>query len=130
MTFACLWCNKRFIRGPAADRDSIDFCVYKDRSMPEVEEEIRQAKFADPKLPIIPIDREYVIPPILHAKIKIGNELFSRLLDIGGKFRSFQRVISEKRLNVNRQEEGIIYSRFHGNDIKRLCVAIDDLSGE
>lgn len=129
MTFPCLWCSKRFVRGAAADRDSIDFVVYKDRSMAEVEEEIRRTKYAEPKEPIIPIDREYVVPPILHAKIKIGNELFSRLLDVAGGSIDFKRAINETMLNVNRHDEGVIYSRFHGNDIKRLCASIDELSG-
>lgn len=129
MTFACLWCSKRFIRSAAADRDSIDFTIYEDRSNPAVEEEIRRQKFAPPKPPIIPIDRDRVIPPILHAKIKIGNEIFERLHKIAGDYPDFQRVLKEKHLDVDRHGEGIIYSRFNGNDIKRFCAAAEDLAG-
>lgn len=128
MTFPCLWCSKRFVRSHSADHDSIDFVVYKERSDPEVEEEIRKFKFAPPKATIIPIDRDYVIPPILHAKIKIGNELFSRLLEIADKSPNFQRLIKEKHLDVNRHAEGVIYSRFNGNDIKRFCAATEDFA--
>lgn len=130
MTFPCLWCNKRFVRGAAADRDSIDFVVYKDRSVPEVEEEIRRFKFVASKSPIIPLDRSYVVPPILHAKILIGNELFSRLLVAAEHSQSFQNLIKNKHLDVNRHAEGLIYSRFNGNDIKRFCAAIEDLASK
>jgi hypothetical protein len=79
MTFGCLWCSKRFIRGREA-QDAIDFTVYEPRSSLQAEAEIRKLKFAQPKEHLVAIDRDYVIPPILHAKIKIGNDLFDRLL--------------------------------------------------
>lgn len=130
MCFGCLWCNKRFIRGREAegDKDSIDFTVYNDRSIPQVEEEIRKWKLAPPKAKRISIDRDRVIPPVLHAKIKIENVLYDRLDAIGGDLPEFQAILSQWKLKVNRHKEGIIYSRFHGNDIKRLCLAIDDLA--
>lgn len=83
MTYACLWCNKRFVRGAGA-QDSIDFFIYEERSDPVVENEIRKMKFAPPKEIIIDIKRNMVIPPVLHFKIKIGNALFDRL--VGKRF--------------------------------------------
>lgn len=130
MTYGCLWCAKRFDRRPQANKDSIDFVVYEERSNPEIEEEIRRQKFAQPKEILIDIDRDRVIPPILHAKIKIGNELFSKLATIAEDSLEFVAVLKKCKLDVNRHEEGIIYSRFHGNDIKRLCQSVDDLAGK
>lgn len=130
MTFCCLWCSKRFVRSAEADKDSIDFAVYEDRSNPEVEEEIRRFNFAKPKKTLIDIDRDRVVPPILHAKIKIGNELFERLTAIAGESEAFKTVTNKWKLNVNRKEEGIIFSRFHGNDIKRLCQSVEDMAGK
>lgn len=39
-------------------------------------------------------------------------------------------MISECKLDVNRHDEGIIFSRFHGNDIKRLCKSTESLASE
>jgi hypothetical protein len=118
------------VRSTEADRNSIDFTIYKKRSDPTVEDEIRSFKFKPPKDPIIPIDRDFVVPPVLHAKIMLGNELFSRLLGIAGKSPAFQQVIKKQNLDVNRHEEGIIYSRFNGNDIKRLCESTEFLASK
>uniref|UniRef100_A0A914DDB9 Uncharacterized protein n=1 Tax=Acrobeloides nanus TaxID=290746 RepID=A0A914DDB9_9BILA len=81
-----------------------------------------------PKDPIIPIDRDFVVPPVLHAKIMIGNELFSRMQGINGKSPAFQQVIKEQRLDVNRHKTGLIYSRFNGNVIKRLYESTEVLA--
>ena len=114
--------------GATADKDSIDFVVYRDSSEPALEEEIKNFKFAPPKAPIIPIAREFVVPPVLHFKIKVGNELFSRLLNIEGKNPAFRRVLKDKNLEVDRHAEGIIYSRFNGNDVKRFCDSTEELA--
>lgn len=79
MTYGCYKCSKRFTKGKGAT-DSIDFNVYEPRSNPKVEEEIKKTRFVAPKERIIDIDLDFVIPPVLHSKIKIGNELFERLL--------------------------------------------------
>lgn len=140
MIFACLWCNKRFVRGPGA-HSSVDFFVYENRSNPEIEDEIKRMKFAPPKEKIIDVPREMVVPPVLHAKIKVGNALFDRLASGEMLFnflnlyfkaaaenqQDFNAVLKKRKLDVNRHDEGVIYSRFHGNDIKRLCQAIGDL---
>lgn len=116
------------MRGAAADKDSIDFVVYKDRSDSAVEGEIKALKFAQPKQPIVPIHRDFVVPPVLHFKIKVGNELFSRLQAIAGESQNFIRVIKDKSLDVDRHAEGIIYSKFNGNDVKRFCDSIEKLA--
>lgn len=130
MTYGCLWCFKRFDRRAQADKDSIDFVLYEERSNAEVEEEIRKLKLAHPKEKLIDVDLDRVVPPILHAKIKIGNELFSKLSTAAGNSPEFESVLKKCKLDVNRHEEGMIYSRFNGNDIKRLCRSIDALAGK
>lgn len=130
MTFGCLWCCKRFDRRAKADKNSIDFALYEERSSPEAEEEIRRHKLVQTKEKLIDIDLDRVVPPILHAKIKIGNELFSRLAAIIGDAPEFASVLKKCKLDVNRQKEGIIYCRFHGNDVKRLCLSVDELAGK
>lgn len=129
MCFGCLWCFKMFIKSEDADLNNIDFTVYKDRSLPEVEKEIRAWKKTAPKCTIIDICRRRVIPPVLHSKIKIGNELFNRLSSIGDSLPEFRAVVTKWKLNVDRKKENIIYARFHGNDIKRMCRSISDLAG-
>lgn len=79
MTYGCFMCNKRFVRGEGA-QDAIDFKVYESRSNPAVENEIKRQKFVRPKESLVGVDREFVVPPTLHAKILIGNVLFDRLL--------------------------------------------------
>lgn len=39
----------------------------------------------------------------------------------------FNEIIKKHKLDVNRHEEGVIYSRFNGNDVKRLCLTISAL---
>jgi hypothetical protein len=53
-----------------------------------------------------------------------------RLSAVAGESAAFKAVVVKWKLDVNRYDEGVIFSRFHGNDIKRLCQAVGDLTGK
>lgn len=119
---------KRFAKGKGKKAEEhIDFTEYEPRHTEKAQKELKRHKYALPKDPIIDCNLAFVIPPILHAKILIGNELYNRLLASTEETNELKTVVKKWKLDVDRNKEGIIYSRFHGNDIKRLCKAIGDL---
>lgn len=124
MSYPCFFCDKRFPRGKKEEEPPIDFKVYNSRNSIEVEVDIQKQKFVHRKPPLFCIDLDNVIPPVLHTKIKIGNVLFARLLEIGQKFPKFMSTLKECKLDINRKEQGIVYDLLAGNDVKKLCSSI------
>ncbi|CAD5213571.1 unnamed protein product [Bursaphelenchus okinawaensis] len=103
MAYPCTWCSKKFIKRSNSE-ESIDLEVYESRSDKRVEEAIaRDKKLKKRKEKIVDIPEEMIVPPILH-------------------------ILKQCQLDVDRHVEKIIYIRFHGNDIKRMCTSIDALS--
>ncbi|CAD5209448.1 unnamed protein product [Bursaphelenchus okinawaensis] len=128
MAYPCTWCSKKFIKKSNSE-ESIDLEVYESRSDKRVEEAIaKDKKLKKRKEKIIEIPEEMIVPPILHSKIKIGNLLFNKLCEAADDQERFNVVLKQCQLDVDRHEEKIIYTRFHGNDIKRMCTSIDALS--
>jgi hypothetical protein len=86
-------------------------------------------KFVQKKATLIKVPLHLTVPPILHIKLKVGNELFLLLKTcVQNELPKFNEVLKKWNLNVDRKEEGIIYSTFNGNDVKRFCSAINDFA--
>lgn len=109
------------MRGRAATQPELDFTVHNSKTQ-EVEEEIKKKKFVVRKPELFNINLNNVIIPIIQCKIKIGNTLFGRLLEIGEKFPKFKSVLKKCNLEIDRKQEGIIYERLAGVcDRPKLC---------
>ena len=127
MIYPCFFCQKPFEKGSQSCPDLIDFTKYPARDE-TFKVFVKNRKLVARKSTLINVPKELIIPPILHCKIKIGNVLFEKFQDNEKDSKFFQEIVQRWNLNVDRKAEDIVYSKFHGNDVKRLCRSLPDFA--
>ena len=128
MAYRCIFCSKKF--ETRKNNEDLDLNSYQLRDNPEVEDMIQSQRYKKRSIPLIDVPLNFIVPPILHFKIKVGNTIFAQLMEVANESPEFEAAVKLTQLNVDRNEEKIIYAKFHGNDIKRLCRSIDILAGK
>lgn len=74
------------------------------------------------------METKNIVPPVLHIKLKIGNDLLSRLrlaAQKANKEDELMQLLKKNGLNKDRKSDRIIYSEMKGGDVKKFSKMWD-----
>lgn len=64
-----------------------------------------------------------IVPPILHIRLKLGNDLLKCLKEAAkqeNKFEELEKLLAKCGLNKDRSQKKLIYSELNGGDVTKF----------